>query len=248
MTPQETSEHLKKQVKLLGFGESPEVHKQIDDGLNSNAEKFSVFTNSDKAHFKSNKVDFELRFAKNEKGTFFNSYEAKLTNENSGEEKTQNVPVNKDTFTAKEVINLLEGRAVKKPFVNKENQQDFAFIRLNFKEKIENGNFKFANTFSNQVSPTEDLLKKVNFANEIPQDKMQTLIKSLEKGNVVKADFNYDGQDVKNGNIVLNPSNNQISLYNEKMQRLNPMQNQSLDNVQENEQTASKQNTASRSL
>jgi hypothetical protein len=77
-----------------------------------------------------NKADFTLKFNKTDSGgVFLNSYNAKLTNEKN-EEISHNFPVNREnTFTAKEAINLLEGRSVKIEFHNpKSDQQETAFV------------------------------------------------------------------------------------------------------------------------
>ena len=138
-------EYLKNQMKYLGFGEGEKLHKDLEKGINSKNQQFEIKTTSDKA-LPENKVDFTLKFNKTDSGgIFLNSYNAKLTNENS-EEVSHNFPVNREnTFTAKEAINLLEGRSVKIEFHNpKSDQQETAFVQFNFDEpKTEKGNWKY---------------------------------------------------------------------------------------------------------
>jgi hypothetical protein len=97
--------------------------------------EFEIKASSDKA-LPGNKVDFILKFNKTESGgVFLNSYQAKLTNDKN-EEISHNFPVNREnTFTAKEAVNLLEGRSVKIEFLNpKTDQKEPAFVRFDFSE------------------------------------------------------------------------------------------------------------------
>ena len=135
-------EYLNTQMKYLGFGDN---HKEeIQKGIDSNEKSFQIHTTSDKV-MEGNKVDFAVNFNKSEKGgVFINSFDGKLTTA-QGEERSQNFRVN---FTAKEAINLLEGRAVKTELTNKQGEKYEAFAKLNFaEEKNEYGNFKFQTYF-----------------------------------------------------------------------------------------------------
>lgn len=67
---------------------------------------------------------------------------------------SHNFPVNREnTFTAKEAVNLLEGRSVKIEFLNpKTDQKEPAFVRFDFSEpKTEKGNYKFQNFYKTMV-------------------------------------------------------------------------------------------------
>ena len=115
----------------------------MEKGINSKKQQFEVKTTSDKA-LPGNKADFTLKYSKTEKGgIFLNSYDANLTNE-KGESVSQNFRVSRDdSFTAKEAINLLEGRSVKIEFDNpKTNEREPAFVKLNLgEEKNQYGNY-----------------------------------------------------------------------------------------------------------
>jgi hypothetical protein len=115
--------------------EKEKLHKDLEKGINSKKQEFEIKTTSDKT-LPANKVDFILKFNKSESGgVFLNSYNAKLTNDNS-EEISHNFPVSRDnSFTAKEAVNLLEGRSVKIEFLNPKSQQvEPAFVQFNFNE------------------------------------------------------------------------------------------------------------------
>ena len=234
-------DYLKNQLKYLGFGESNKLHQDLEKGINSNEKTFKIQTQSDRA-MQGNEVNFTLNFNKSEKGgVFLNSFNATLKNE-IGEEKTHNFGVNH--FTAKEAVNLLEGRSVKTEF--KENEP--VFVKLNFaEEKNEYGNFKFQ-TYNQQAYEvdTAKIVEKSGLIFDKPEHKDNT-VKSLEKGNIVKVKFNLDNK-ITEGNAVLNPQYKTLNLYDKEMNRLNTNKPiQGLD-TQQQEKNNIRQQNISRSL
>ena len=228
--------YLKNQLKYLGFGEDEKLHKDLEKGINAKKQQFTIKITSDKT-LPGNKADFTLNYNKTEKGgVFFNSYDAKLTNE-KGEEISHNFPVKRDSlFTAKEAINLLEGRSVKIEFHNpKSDQQETAFVQLNFEEpKTEKGNYLFQNFYEKYGVDTADIVEKSNLIFDKPEYKENT-IKSLEKGNIVKVKFEENDQIIE-GKAVLSPQNRNLKLYDNDMNRLNtnkPLEGLENDNKHE---------------
>ncbi|WP_262385522.1 hypothetical protein [Amniculibacterium sp. G2-70] len=213
--------YLKDQVKYLGFGEDEKLHKDLEKGINSKKQEFEIKTSSDKT-LPENKVDFTLKFNKSESGgVFLNSYNAKLTN-NKNEEISHNFPISKESsFTAKEAINLLEGRSVKIEFLNPKSQQvEPAFVQFNFNEpKTEKGNYYFQNFYKNYGVDTAKIVDKSNLVFDKPEWK-ESAIKSLEKGNVLKVKFKENDQVIE-GKAVLDPQNRNLKLYDNEMNRLN---------------------------
>lgn len=229
-------EYLKNQMKYLGFGEGEKLHKDLEKGIKSKNQQFKIKTTSDKA-LPENKVDFALKFNKTDSGgIFLNSYNAKLTNEKN-EEISHNFPVNREnTFTAKEAINLLEGRSVKIEFHNpKSDQQETAFVQFNFEEpKTEKGNYLFQNFYKNYGVETDKIVEKSNLIFDKPEYKENT-IKSLEKGNIVKVKFEQDDKIIE-GKAILNPQNRNLKLYDSDMNRINtnkPLEGLEQDNKHE---------------
>ena len=229
-------EYLKNQMKYLGFGEGEKLHKDLEKGIKSKNQQFEIKTTSDKA-LHGNKADFILKFNKTDSGgIFLNSYNAKLTNEKN-EEISHNFPVNREnTFTAKEAINLLEGRTVKIEFHNpKSDQQETAFVQFNFDEpKTEKGNYLFQNFYKNYGVETDKIVEKSNLIFDKPEYKENT-IKSLEKGNIVKVKFEQDDKIVE-GKAILNPQNRNLKLYDSDMNRINtnkPLEGIEQDNKHE---------------
>lgn len=214
-------QYLKDQMKYLGFGEDEKLHKDLEKGIKSKKNEFEIKSSSDKA-LPGNKVDFILKFNKTQSGgVFLNSYHAKLTNDKN-EEMSHNFPVNREnTFTAKEAVNLLEGRSVKIEFLNpKTDQKEPAFVRFDFSEpKTEKGNYKFQNFYKNYGIDTAEIVEKSNLVFDKPEYKDST-IKSLEKGNIVKVKIKENDQVVE-AKAVLNPQYKNLNLYDQDMTRIN---------------------------
>ena len=215
------SDYLKNQLKYLGFGEHEKLHKDLEKGIKGKNQEFEIKTASDKG-LPGNQIDFSLKFNKTENGgVFLNAYQAKLNRED-GQELTHNFPVTREnTFTAKEALNLLEGRSVKIEFHNpKSDQSETAFVQFNFDEpKTEKGNFMFQNFYKNYGIDTDKIVEKANLIFDKPEYRENT-IKSLEKGNIVKVKFEIDDQVVE-GKAVLNPQYKNLNLYDSEMNRLN---------------------------
>ncbi|MBV6881488.1 hypothetical protein NG800_016130 [Epilithonimonas ginsengisoli] len=229
-------EYLKNQLKYLGFGEAEKLHNDLEKGINSKRQQFEIKTTSDKT-LPENKVDFTLKFNKSEGGgVFLNSYNANLTSEKN-EEISHNFPISKEnTFTAKEAVNLLEGRTVKIEFNNPKTEQlEPAFVKLNFDEpKTEKGNYNFQNFYKNYGVDAAQIVEKSNLIFDKPEWKENT-IKSLEKGNIVKVKFELDDKVIE-GKAVLNPQYKNLSLYDQDMNRINtnkPLEGLEQDNKQE---------------
>lgn len=235
-------EYLNTQMKYLGFGDN---HKEeIQKGIDSNEKSFQIHTTSDKV-MEGNKVDFAVNFNKSEKGgVFINSFDGKLTTA-QGEERSQNFRVN---FTAKEAINLLEGRAVKTELTNKQGEKYEAFAKLNFaEEKNEYGNYKLQTFTKNYGVNTAKIVDKAGLKFDRPEYR-ENAIKSLEKGNIVKAKFEHEGREIE-GKAVLNVQYKNINLYDNGMNRLNdnkPLRGLEQDNA--NEKNQIRQQSISRSL
>jgi hypothetical protein len=241
----EPAQYLKFQLKYLGFGEGEQLHKDLENGINAPEKEFKIKTTSDKM-MPGNEVEFTLRFNKIENGSvFMNFYNAKLTKEN-GDILSHNFPVNRvNTFTAKEAINLLEGRAVKIEFHNPKTEKiETAFAKLNFNEpKTEKGNYNFQNFYKNYGVDTAQIVEKSNLIFDKPEWKENT-IKSLEKGNIVKVKFELDDKVIE-GKAVLNPQYKNLSLYDQDMNRINT--NKPLEGL-ENDNKHDKNNVKEQSI
>lgn len=232
----EPSQYPKFQLKYLGFGEGEQLHKDLENGINAPEKEFEIKTTTDKT-MPGNEMEFTLKFNKIENGSvFMNFYNAKLTKEN-GDVISHNFPVNRvNTFTAKEAVNLLEGRTVKIEFHNPKTEKiEPAFAKLNFNEpKTEKGNYNFQNFYKNYGVDTAQIVEKSKLIFDKPEWKEST-IKSLEKGNIVKVKFELDDKVVE-GKAVLNPQYKNLNLYDSDMNRINtnkPLEGLEQDNKHE---------------
>ncbi|EKY06358.1 hypothetical protein HMPREF9075_02393 [Capnocytophaga sp. oral taxon 332 str. F0381] len=219
--------YLKNQVKYLGLGEDPKLHKDLENAVLSPENKTSVrveYNHPDKL-MKGNTATFDLNIAKTEQGgVFLNSYRANLTTKN-GEERSQAFKVQKENnITAKEAINLLEGRSVKieHDMVNKETgelSRTESFIKLNMKEpKTEYGNYKYEWYNKGYGVDVDNIMQKSNlvFADDIQRERTK---KHLEKGNITQATFMHENRQVQ-GFAILNPQWKSLNLYDSSMNRL----------------------------
>lgn len=234
LTPQQEKiiDFLEKNVKYHGFRESEEIKNKITEGILNSNEKFQISLPSVQG-MNNNKVDFTLNFKKdgkeeNEKA-FFNSFNASMTTE-KGEERTHTFGANK--FTAKESINLLEGRSVK----TESKAEEPIFVKLNFSEpKNEYGNYQMQTFYKEKYGiDTEKIVEKSGLIFEKPEYR-ENVIKSLEKGNVTKVKFTHEGNEIE-GKAVLNPQYKTLNLYDNEMNRLNtnkPLQGLEQDNSHE---------------
>lgn len=219
LTPQQEKivDFLANSVKYHGFGESEEIKNKITDGLLDNKDKFQINI-STQQEMNGNKIDFILNFKKDDKKitekAFFNSFKTSLTTE-KGEERTHTFGANK--FTAKESINLLEGRSVK----TESKAGEPIFVKLNFSEpKNEYGNYQIQSFHKEKYGvDTEKIVEKSGLIFDKPEYK-DNIIKSLEKGNIVNVKFTHEGNEIE-GKAVLNPQYKNISFYDKDMNRLN---------------------------
>ena len=219
--------YLKNQVKYLGLGEDTKLHKDLENAILSPEDKVTVRAeyNYPDRLMKDNTATFDLNLTKTEQGgVFLNSYRANLTTKN-GEERSQTFKVQKEnSITAKEAINLLEGRSVKidHDVVDKETgelSRTESFIKLNMKEpKTDYGNYKYEWYNKNYGVDVDSIMQKSNliFANDIERERTK---KHLEKGNITQVTFQYENRQVQ-GFAVLNPQWKNLNLYDSAMNRV----------------------------
>ena len=219
--------YLKNQVKYLGLGEDTKLHKDLENAILSPEDKVTVRAeyNYPDRLMKGNTATFDLNLTKTEQGgVFLNSYRANLTTKN-GEERSQTFKVQKEnSITAKEAINLLEGRSVKidHDVVDKETgelSRTESFIKLNMKEpKTDYGNYKYEWYNKNYGVDVDSIMQKSNliFANDIEKERTK---KHLEKGNITQVTFQHENRQIQ-GFAVLNPQWKNLNLYDSAMNRV----------------------------
>lgn len=215
-------EFLKDQIKYLGFGENPEVHKVLEEKIKEKSEGFSIGVQSDKGMFK-NEVSHQLYFnkSKNSDTVFFNTFSTHIKNPQRDVDINHTFAVKNNGFTAKESINLLEGRAVKTEIRNKidGDKMEPAFVKLKLnEEKNEHGNYKMQVYNERYGVNTADIVQRFNLKFDDEKHKSITL-KSLEKGNIVAVKFKHENKEIE-GKAILNPQYKSLNMYDKNMKRL----------------------------
>ena len=123
-------------------------------------------------------------------------------------------------YTLKEAYNLLAGRPVFKQLVDKEGQEYEAWVKLNFKNKLDNGNFEMKQYHKNYGFELENVLSRYPIRELINQQYRDSLIESLQRGNLQKVTFTgKDGAEEKlyiSPNITLGA----INVFDQNSQRL----------------------------
>lgn len=217
-------EYLKNSIRNHGFGETlaPDLEAQLKKGL-------AEFTLSFKTEVNKRDMEATLYFKKSPDTDmyFFNKYDTRLKNEKD-ETLAQTFYLNKGWgVTLKEAYNLLNGRAVHKELTDKQDQKYQAWIQLDFGVKDKHGNYERKQYHQNYGYDLKEALSYYPIKEMMKEDDMKSLIRSLEKGNVQMVTLETPGKDVKVF-IEANPQYKTITLYNNKMQRMDQDQRQEM--------------------
>jgi hypothetical protein len=186
-------EYLSEQLKRSGFGDTlnDELHKQMEK---QNAE----FTLNAQRTYGTDNVSATLHFKKSAESDmfFFNKYNLELKKENN-ENRIQQTFYPNRSITLKEGYNLLDGRAVHKTLTNKQDEKFNAWLQLDFKNVTESGNYKINQFHQNYGYDLEKTLSKYPIQ-ELNNEKFkESLIRSLERGNLQSATFSLNGKEEK---------------------------------------------------
>ena len=134
-------QYLKDQLKYLGFGVT--MYPELEELMQEQTPEFQILYH---AEFNQDYVSACLFFRRADSldKYYFNRYEAVLQKARGGwEELRQIFYINQGQgVTLKEAYNLLDGRCVYKELVNREGQRYHAWIQLDFRERVESGNYK----------------------------------------------------------------------------------------------------------
>jgi hypothetical protein len=186
-------EYLTEQLKRIGFGDT------LNDELRKNMEKQSAeFTLNVQKSYDTDNVSATLHFKKSGESDmfFFNKYDLQLKKENHDNTIKQTFYPNK-SITLKEGYNLLNGRAIHKTLTNKEGEKYNAWLQLDFKNNTESGNYQLKQFHQNYGYDLESTLSKYPIK-ELQNEKFkESLIKSLERGNLQSATFKVNGKEEK---------------------------------------------------
>lgn len=255
---QKNFDFLKDQVKFTGFGD--DLENELRKKLEKPTPDFQMpdnFQIPHKTKFGNDDVSSVLHFKKSDQTDmyFFNRYDTTLKPEGSKDEMTQSFYINKgnNNITLKEAFNLMNGRAVHKEFTKLEkvgegenarfkptDEKYTAWMKLDFKEADEQGNFKQLKYSENYGYDLNAALAKHPIKELESESDKTRLVDSLEKGNRQSVTFVQDRNEQKHF-IEANPQFKTINIYDSNMQRLNSKQAQD-EKQGQGEQKSAKQN------
>lgn len=215
---QKNLDFLKDQIKYTGFGE------MLENALKEKMEKGeSEFKVGHEVKYGNDSLTATLNFKKSDQSDmyFFNSYKVNLQKDSTKEALEQTFYINKDSnITLKEAYNLVEGRSVNKDLKNKEGEVYNAWVKLDFKQADNNGNFKMNQYHQNYGYDLEASLAKHPIKELDTPGYKADLINSLKKGNIQSVTFVNNGAENKHF-VEANPHFKTVNVYDGSMQRIN---------------------------
>lgn len=214
---QDNLDYLKKQVKFTGFGDS------LENELKANIEKQEPTFQLKYPHdFGKDETVSTLNFRRSDNNDmyFFNNYNLSVKPQGKEDSISQTFYVGKEnTFTLKEGYNLLSGRSVNKDLVNKEKEAYNAWVKLDFKETDNGGNFKLKHYTENYGYNIQEALSKLPIKELANEGDKEKLLDSLQKGNRQSVTFLDNGSEQKRF-IEANPQFKSITVYDGNMKRI----------------------------
>jgi hypothetical protein len=244
-------DYLKTNVRNHGFGDDPgpDIEAQLKKGS-------SEFTLSHKTEVNKREMESTLYFGKSDKSElyFFNKYDTRVKNEKD-ETMAQTFYINHGWgVTLKEAYNLLNGRAIEKELVRKLSPEESAqfkaeqklppekrglaenwtqaptykaWIQLDFSAKDKHGNYERKQYHENYGYDLKEALSYYPIKEMMKAEDEKTLLRSLQRGNVQMVSVQTPGGDTRVF-IEANPQYKSITVYDNKMKRLDQDQRQEL--------------------
>lgn len=216
--------YLKDQLKYTGFGETFDA--ELKENMLKGDKDFKIMHTGVMNNGVPNRdtVTVELNFKKSEQTDmyFFNTYQVNLQKEENKPGLEQTFYINNDgtSITLKEAYNLMEGRSVNKDLKTKEGESYNSWLKFDFKQTDNAGNFKINHYHQNYGYDLEASLEKHSIKElNIPQYK-EDLINSLKKGNLQSVTFVDRGVESKMF-VEANPQFKTLNVYDGNLQRIN---------------------------
>lgn len=223
------------QLKRTGFAEAftPELKAKMEQGVPLIQHEFKKNYDGDQVtanlHLKKsarsdyyflNKFDLQLQKdgrADSVKQTYYiTSRKVAGNGEENGEQKAkQDIK-----YTLKEGYNLLDGRPVYKNLVSKDGNEYEAWNKLNFKKKLDNGNFEMKQYTKNYGFDLENVLSKYPIKELVNEQYKQSLIDSLHRGNLQKATFVGSNGNEEKLYISPNITLGALNVYDQNKERI----------------------------
>lgn len=228
-------EYLQNQLKYLGFGEG--LNAALEKNLKEGLPDFQLQASH---AFGKDQMEATLYFKKSEREGmdmyFFNKYDASLKQGEHSMNQTFYINNKGQSITFKEACNLLNGRAVYKELAPKDNDKSKvldqgqgegvkettkykAWVKLDFSERDEKGNAKVKQYHENYGFDVKEALSRIPLKELSDPEKMQTLVASLEKGNLASATLVKDGAE-KNVQLTTDPQYKTLKMYDSDGKKL----------------------------
>ncbi|MBK0368224.1 hypothetical protein I5M07_00140 [Flavobacterium sp. SE-1-e] len=240
---QKNFEYLKHQLKYSGMGET--FDGELKQNMNKGDNDFKILRSGIINNSAVNKdiVNVELNFKKSEQTDmyFFNSYKVNVQKEENKPGMQQTFYINKDnsSITMKEAYNLMEGRAVHKELKTREGEGYDAWLKLDFKQTDNAGNFKMNQFHKNYGYDLEASLSKHAIKELLTPEYKNDLMNSLKKGNLQSVTF-LEGKVESKMFVEANPQFKTITIYDENHKRINQRETND-QQKSESEKTSKKQ-------
>lgn len=223
----ENVEALKKNLLNMGFGDSlnKELAAQVAEGKPEFQLKHSAEFNGDKVESSLN-----FKYSPTTEKYYFNSYDATLQKANADVSRSQTFYANYgNSTTLKEAYNLLDGRSVNKDLINQQEQPYNAWVKLDFENKTEKGNYEVLRYTEAYGFDLRGSLEKYPIKEMATPEKADRLLQSLEKGNVQSVTFEKEGRDVRMF-VEASPKYKNVNVYDADMKLvINESQQQGKD-------------------
>lgn len=217
-------EYLKDTIKYHGFGEG--LHSALEQQLQSGAASFQLaFT----TQFNKKDLEATLHFRKSDSTDlyFFNQFDVRTqTAKNETVSQTFYLK-NAKGVTLKEAYNLLQGRAVHKELLDKQDQPYKAWVQLDFATKDKYGNYERKQYHENYGYDLREALSYYPVKELLNKEEQASVLRSLEKGNLQQVTLVHGDQQTKVF-IEANPQYKGVTLYDADLKRLNQTQREAL--------------------
>lgn len=232
-------EFLRDQLKFTGFGEGH------SEPLKVQMEKMQhAFVLTHKAKLGNDEAVATLHFKKSDSSDmyFFNKYNMHLKKEGDDTVMKQTIYLRnkEDNISFKEAYNLMNERSVLKEKVSKQGEKYLAWVKLDFKNADESGNFKIKSQHFGY--DLEKALAKYPIAEMRDDEWKQQILGSLQRGNRQEVTFEFDDKPSKMF-IEANPAsgmNHGLKVYDSQMQRVQQLGKGQENGIENTQQQAEK--------
>ncbi|HVM87889.1 MAG TPA: hypothetical protein VMT76_06850 [Puia sp.] len=219
-------EYLKDNLKNMGFGDK--LNGALEENIRANNSEFQLKAD---ASFNGQQMEAILSFKKGGENEmyFFNNYSAALVKNGEPDlANTQTFFLNRGYgVTFKEAFNLLNDRSVYKELTNKEGEKYKAWIKFDFSQKDNHGNFKRLQFHDNYGYRLENELAKYPIKEMNNESSKEMLLKSLQKGNQHPVTFEKEGKGEKMF-IEANPQYKTLNIFGQDLKQLSNEQKNAL--------------------